>query len=330
MAHKFPAAGLAAAAGMFILILDGKTALAGAAEGIELCIYTVIPALFPFFFLSPVLVSNLNPGFLRPLARWLGLPKGTEGLLIPAMFGGYPTGAQAIGRAWKSGALRKEDAERALHFLNNAGPSFLFGMISSRFSSTGAPWLLWGIHLAAAGMVAASLPRTSGCSGMTLSIAPVTFSQALAGALKTMGLVSGWIVIFRILLTFLQRWVLWILPVEIRVLVCGMLELSNGCCMLTEIENESLRFLFCSVLLGFGGGCVAMQTAAVIPGLSLLAYLKGKLMQTVYTLSLSCLMLPGLPGSIQGMLVGTGVGLFFFLRIGKRKNNSSNPGAIVV
>ena len=330
MVRKFPAAGLAAAAGMLILILDGKTALTGAAEGIELCIYTVIPALFPFFFLSPVLVSNLNPGFLRPLARWLGLPKGTEGLLIPAIFGGYPTGAQAVGRAWESGALRKEDAERALHFLNNAGPSFLFGMIGSRFSSPLAPWLLWGIHLAAAGMVAASLPRTSGCSGMTLSIAPVTFSQALAGAVKTMGLVSGWIVIFRILLTFLERWVLWNLPVEIRVLVCGLLELSNGCCMLTEIENESLRFLICSVLLAFGGCCVAMQTGAVIPGLSLLPHLKGKLMQTIYALALSSLLLPGLTDKFRIFCLLPGLVLFFRCLFRLRKNNSSNPGAIVV
>ena len=330
MAHKFPAAGLAAAAGMFILILDGKTALAGAAEGIELCIYTVIPALFPFFFLSPVLVSHLSPGSLRPLARWLGLPMGTEGLLIPAIFGGYPTGAQAVGRAWRSGALTKQEAERALHFLNNAGPSFLFGMIGSRFSSPLAPWLLWGIHLTSAGMVAASLPRTSQTFRRKLSISPVTFSQALSGAVKTMGLVCGWIVIFRILLTFLQRWLLWMLPVGIRVLVCGLLELSNGCCMLTEIGNESLRFLVCSVLLAFGGGCVAMQTGAVIPGLSLLPYLKGKLMQTIYALSLSCLIQPDIPGGIKGILICAGAGLFFWVRIDMRKNNSSNPEVIVV
>lgn len=330
MDNRYHAAGLGAALAMLVLILDGKTALAGAANGIELCIYTVIPALFPFFFLSPVLVSNLNPGFLRPLAQWLGLPKGTEGLLIPSIFGGYPTGAQAVGRAWKSGALTEQEAERALHFLNNAGPSFLFGMIGSRFSSPLAPWLLWGIHLTAAGMAAASLPRTERISRTELTISPVTFTQALHGAVKTMGLVCGWIVIFRILLTFLQRWLLWMLPVEIQVLVCGLLELSNGCCMLTEIENESLRFLTCSIQLAFGGVCVAMQTGAVIPGLSILPYLKGKLMQTVYVLSLSCLILPDIPGGLKGILICAGTGLYFRVRMGLRKNNSSNPEIIVV
>ena len=40
--------GLTGAAGMLVLILDAKTALAGAKEGIQLCLYTVIPSLFPF------------------------------------------------------------------------------------------------------------------------------------------------------------------------------------------------------------------------------------------------------------------------------------------
>ena len=38
-----------AALGMIVLILDAKTALSGAREGIDLCMRTVIPALFPFF-----------------------------------------------------------------------------------------------------------------------------------------------------------------------------------------------------------------------------------------------------------------------------------------
>ena len=41
--------GMFLALGLLILILDGKTAYNGAVDGIELCLKTVIPALFPFF-----------------------------------------------------------------------------------------------------------------------------------------------------------------------------------------------------------------------------------------------------------------------------------------
>ena len=36
---------------MLALILDSRTALAGAVQGVELCLKTLIPFLFPFLFL---------------------------------------------------------------------------------------------------------------------------------------------------------------------------------------------------------------------------------------------------------------------------------------
>ena len=54
---------VAAALTMLILILDVKTALAGAAEGVQLCIQVVLPSLLPLFFLSIFLtdaISNIS------------------------------------------------------------------------------------------------------------------------------------------------------------------------------------------------------------------------------------------------------------------------------
>ena len=78
---------------MLALILDGRTAIDGARQGIELCLRTVIPSLFPFFVLSILLTSSLLGGslaVLRPLGRLFGMPDGAESLLIPAFLGGYP------------------------------------------------------------------------------------------------------------------------------------------------------------------------------------------------------------------------------------------------
>lgn len=321
------ATALAAAIAMLILILDGKTALAGAAEGIDLCVRVVIPTLFPFFFLTPVLVGNLSPGCLRPFGHWMGLPAGTEGILIPAFLGGYPTGAQAVGRAWQEGNLTKAEAERALHFCSNAGPSFLFGMIAPQFSTPLAPWILWGIHIVSALLVSRTIPKADTNRRASLTLPSVSIQNALSGAVKTMGLVCGWVVLFRIVIVFLNRWVFWLLPSEIRVIFCGVLELSNGCCMLTAISNEQIRFLIASVLLSLGGCCVAMQTSAVIPGLSILPYLKGKLMQTLYSLAFSAMILPNLR---KWYLVIPGTLLFFYSIAAARKNSSSNIPAGVV
>ena len=68
-----------------------------------------------------------------------------------------------------------------------------------------------------------------------------------------MGNVCGWVILFRILIAFLERWFLWLLPASVRVAVTGLLELSNGCCALAEIKDFKMRFLLCSGMLSFGG-----------------------------------------------------------------------------
>ena len=100
--------------------------------------------------------------------------------------------------------------------------------------------------------------------------------------------VCCWVILFRILVTFLQQWFLWQLPPWLAVFVTGMLELTNGCCELMQIENIGVRFVICSCMLAFGGFCVLLQTASVTKGLSLRYYVLGKGMQTIFSLLLSC------------------------------------------
>ncbi len=299
--------GAAAFLGMLILILDGKTALEGARIGIGLCLKTAIPSLFPFFVLSTLLTSALSGtslGLLRPVQNVCGLGSGTESILISSFLGGYPVGAQSVAAAWYSGKISKQEAERMLSFCNNAGPSFLFGMVASMFPETWAAWSLWGIHILSALMTARCIP------GHGESITPqksdaVSPSQALNASLRVMAVVCGWVVLFRVLIAFLKRWVLWMFPIEIQTALTGLLELSNGCCELILISDLRLRYLICSGMLAFGGLCVTMQTAAVTNGLSLGYYFRGKLLQTAFSLILSYCIVSGAWyfGSIAAALI---------------------------
>ena len=284
---------LFSSAGMLVLILDGATALEGAASGIDLCIRVVIPSLLPFLFLSSLLTGSLwgNGGkVLRTLGKIIKVPKGAESVLISGFLGGYPAGAQTIGQAYRDGGLDAGSASRLLSFCSNAGPAFLFGVTASQFPDRKTVWILWVIHVLSALMVGAlSDPGQFTATRLSpLDRSPVI---ALTGAVKTTGLLCGWIICFRILLTFLDRWFLWLLPKPAHVLTWGILELSNGCCCLASIEPFSLRFIICSVMLAFGGICVAMQTASVTEGLPLKSYLVGKLIHAVFAGSLSLLYL---------------------------------------
>lgn len=309
---------------MMFLILDSRTAFSGAAEGVELCIRTVIPSLFPFFVLSILLTGTLTDvKFLRPLGRLTGIPTGSEMILLSGILGGYPVGAQATAAAYRNGQLSKTQANRLLRFCSNAGPSFLFGIVAAQFPERKFGWMLWGIQLLSAYLVSLVFPARDIAGSKAPPTQSIHVSEAMKKAVGVMASVCGWVVISRVVIAFAQRWFLWLLPMSVQAAVCGILELTNGCCALTQISDVNLRFILCSGMLSFGGICVVMQTASVIEGLDIRCYLVGKVIQAVFSILLSCLMLFN-----YGILWVIAAGIIVSCL--KFRKTSGNPAAVSV
>lgn len=327
MKHKQFWVGVCSFLGLLALILDGKTAAAGAEEGVQLCIRTVIPSLFPFFFLS-ILFTDAMGGqslpFLKPVCRLCKIPEEAAPILIPAFLGGYPTGAQAVARAYQAGNLARQDAIRMLAFCNNAGPAFLFGMIASMFPGIRFAWALWAIHIAGALLTAAILPGNCSPAVMNGNGKETSLSQVLWISLRNMASVCAWVILFRVVIAFGNRWIFSFWSSKWRVYITGLLELTNGCCELAAVSDLSLRFLFCSVWLAFGGVCITMQTISVTGNLPLTGYWKGKLLQVLFSvlLSVSIMKRTFLPCLLCILAIAA------FLRI--REKKSSVPTAIGV
>lgn len=281
--------GAASGIAMIVLILDAKTALSGAQEGVELCIRTVVPSLFPFILLSIMLTGSLTGRsipLLRPIGKLCRIPKGAESLLLVGLLGGYPVGAQCVAQACRNGQIAKDTAHRMLGFCSNAGPAFIFGMVGPLFASPAVPWALWGIHIAAALLVGFLLPGSADDAVITNQKKTVGLSEALRQSLRVMAGICGWVVVFRVIITFCQRWFLWLLPDALQTLFIGLLELTNGCCELVE-RSEANAFLLCAVFLGFGGICVGMQTVSVTQGIGTGYYFPGKVLHGCISLLLS-------------------------------------------
>ena len=281
--------GILAVFGMIVLILDTQTALRGAKDGITACIATVIPALFPFILLSSLLndaVTGECDHIPEGIMKAAGLPAGTSPLLISAILGGYPAGAQAVHRAYSNGALRKQDAERVLAYMNNAGPAFIFGMAGHMFPFRAAPWILWGIHIISAFMVRLLIGPTGTPVCDDIRGSKRTGDVILSTA-RIMCTVCVWVITFRLVMTYLDVWSGMRMPEEIRPVVFGALELVNGCCELPRVVDLRGRFVIFSGLLAFGGSCVMMQTVSVVKKLSIRYYLAGKMLQTVFSIVIS-------------------------------------------
>ena len=279
-----PALGIAA------LILDGNTALTAARNAIELCTRTVIPSLFPFFLLSILLTNALggiNIQLLKPLGKLCHIPEGTESLFIIGLLGGYPTGAQAIAESYRYGRISKGTAERLLGFCSNAGPAFIFGIMGNQFHSNAIPWLLWSLHITSAIIVGAILPHNDKLAFKGKPNGVMHIQIAFKKALVAIAGVCGWILLFKVLIAFMDRWFLWLLPQTISISIIGLLELANGAFALSQIGNDSMRFILSSLFLSFGGVCVGMQTISVTADLRSNWYFKGKLLQSTVSFTLA-------------------------------------------
>lgn len=323
---------IAAGAGILILILDSKTALQGAREGIALCMQTVIPSLFPFFVFSILLTGSLTGRaipVLRPLGKLTGIPNGAESIFLAGLLGGYPVGAQSVAYAYKNGQLSRQDARRMMGFCSNAGPSFLFGIIGPSFGELWMVWALWLIHIASAVLVGIILPGKSTQVLEPSKSATVTLPGALQSAVKAMASVCGWVILFRVILAFANRWLFWVFPSWGQVVLSGLLELTNGCCALGSIENVGFRFAICSGLLAFGGLCVTMQTSSVSSGIGLGYYFPGKVMQSLFSILLSfglqrvILHREGYKLGAVIFLIGAASIIIFCVFLTIRKNNCS-------
>ena len=285
-----------------MLIFDGKTALAGAAEGVTLCLNTLIPSLFPFFLMSILLTSTLAGQAvvpLRPIAAACGIPKKAEFLLAIGLLGGYPVGAKNVALLYSSGQLTPSQAARMIVFCNNAGPAFIFGILGSMFSDPRIPWLLWAVHIASALLVGMLLPGNAPTGAVEACRQKVRVTDALEQAVKVMALVCGWVVLMRMVLAFLDRWLLWILPLPVQVATAGILELSNGCIRLSQLGIEGLRFIIAAGLLSLGGVCVTLQTASVADRIPMRLYFPGKILQCSISVLMSCVLQIVFPASMR-------------------------------
>lgn len=275
--------------GLLVLILDTRTALRGASEGLSLCVQTVIPSLFPAFVLSILLTDafqGIQLPLFAPLSRILRISEGAHMLLVTGFLGGYPIGAKCTAESVRKGVITPETGRRMLAFCSNAGPAFLFGIGSRIFSNGWMCWAAWIIHIFSALAVAVLLPATKQEPAQFPSSDTMDLASALRKSLEAMAMVSAWIILFRVILTFCSVWFLWLLPKWVSCTFFGIVELTNGCCNLILLEDERIRFVLFTFFLGFGGLCVTMQTFGVCDCVDTALYLPGKCVQAVIS---SCL-----------------------------------------
>ena len=286
---------------LLLLITKTDTATRGALEGIELCYKVLIPSLFPFFLIityTSSLLNGLEFSGRKLLRNVMKLPAGAESILFLGLLGGYPVGAQLIAENYHNGQINRETSHILLGYCCNAGPAFIFGITRLLFSNPFTPFILWFIHILSAIITACILPKPPQTECHKVSVRKMTLAETMHTSLQICACVCGWVIVFKIIQAYLSTWVNAVSNSITKFLLFGILELSNGCIFLLDLNNEVMRFILISGFLGFGGLCVLLQVISVTDQLGLGSYIPGKLIQSGFSVMLATfIVLPHLEAS---------------------------------
>lgn len=272
--------------GVMALLLV-RSAVAGEAvrRGLTLCARSIIPALFPYFVVSGLFTSlGFAEGVGRRLApvteHLFGVSGAGASALFLGLLGGYPVGGRTAGQLYRAGRLEKDEAQRLLAFCNNAGPSFILGVVGlGCFQSLRAGVLLYVIHALSAVLVGVlqkkkGRPRRSAPRPLSPpeKILPA-FIRSVQDSAGAMVRICGFVVFALVVQALLVE-----LTGITHPAALGFIELTGG---VVRLGSSPSDFVWAAALLGWGGLSVHGQTAAVLAGTGLRMdrYFLGKLLQ---------------------------------------------------
>lgn len=287
------------------IIINPSGATLATKEALVVCVNSVIPALFPFFVCSKMIIEmgaaeNLSRFFSPVMKPIFGVGGGGALAFVLGILSGYPIGAAAATDLVKNGGVTKSEAEKLLGYCNNSGPLFILGAIGAgMLGNASLGWMLYASHIMAAFTIALlmrAVPCKISCVNRTdISVSDKHFGEIMAQAIgrsaESVFNVCGFVIIFAIIAENLEAFgvfrFLSLVGIDYnigKVFTLGFLEPVGGCTA-TKIFSGSVpvRCMVLSSIVGWSGISVHLQVLGIIKqaGLSAKYYFLGKIGMTV-------------------------------------------------
>lgn len=274
-------------------------------NGLTLFAKSVLPVLFPFFFISKVLntlgaSSALGKVLSKPLRKLYNAPNISGYILAMNMISGYPIGASLTADVYRSGLIDKSDALCITAFCSSGGPIFILGTVNSFFGNTRFTIILLITNYLSAlinGFIYKNKQYNDKASqtSTTLDKLPNIIKSSIIGVLQ----VGGFITLFNILIDMLGDIGIieaiasltkpFLSQEQSLALFSGIVEMTRGCKMLSVSGAIVFNACIASFLISFGGIGVAMQSMSYLSEceITLGEFLIRKLSQAVISFTLA-------------------------------------------
>ena len=269
-----------------VMLLFNEAIRRGAKKGLDLCLGSLIPTLFPFFILSDLWVGcfsvNRHSILSRLYERLFNISSATLPAVIMGSVCGFPLGIRLAAEQYNRGQINKNELGRICGFANNPSAAFVIsGIGAGLFGDVKIGILLYISVIFSAVIVALITRRKSKISCITQDIPRQRYN--IVDSIKSAGAssitVSSYIIFFSALIELIAT-------LSKNRLTCAVfaifLEITGAACSmvsLTEISDITKHF-FTAFALGFSGLSVHMQAFSFMPPeLSRRRYLFTKLLQ---------------------------------------------------
>lgn len=288
-------------------------------EGILLYCVKVLPALFPFFFITKILGSYdfiiTCANRFKKLSKFLfNTPAISCYIFFMSIISGYPMGAKLTSDFYEYGLINKTEAQRIMSFCSTSGPLFVIGSVGIGFFANQT----FGIMLFCSHILASILNgliyrnygtktnkyNVNNSLQNTYTIKTNTFSleDAMYSTIRSILIVGGYIVIFYTLIQIILDLNL-LSPIvsllqnfglnnfEATGLVSGIIEVTKGMSILSGSQNIKITFIIASGLISFGGFSIFFQSFAFLDKIKLSKkfFLLQKITHSIFSVAISYL-----------------------------------------
>lgn len=269
---------------------------------LNIWITSLLPALFPFFIVSDILINydviKYFPKVIRNSIKYL-FNVSDNGLVIIllSMLSGFPSNARNIKNMYLDKKITKEEGEHLLYFTHFSNPMFILGTIPLILNSNKiSKYILISHYLAniILGICLRKYNRVNDSNNSNYKedkhnfglVLTTSIRKSLDSVLSILGTLTVFLIISTLLINFFN------LDNTSSLLIKSILELTSG---LKELGSYNLLnkylFIISSCILSFGGLSVHMQVIneLVDTDISYKNYFIGRILQVVLSLGISYL-----------------------------------------
>lgn len=297
----------------FMLLRFPENAGKGVAKGLELCVNTLIPSMFPFMVLSSFLsgtglLQRAGRFFAPVTERLFGLPGVCGPVIFFSLTGGLPIGAAMTDELYRKGAITTLQAQRMMFFCINPGPAFVITGVGVNMLNSEKLGIIIYASVVISSLIIGMLSNLVWSDGVIIKSKASegekpAVRQALVNSVSSGGVgmltVCAWVILFSCLTELIY---LFDFSESAKDFICAITEITNGC----KRCSLSYPVPLIAGIIGFSGICAQMQimSSVVRTGLGLKYFLSARILNAGLSVMISMLLFELFPVSITTASVG--------------------------